>query len=204
MKFSHYSPAAYTHAHTHTYSHMHTHTLCLVSVGILRTILHAFVNLNSTAKCLLESQEESANMEALGGFNSDVPNLCPGSEVQGPPKYKKVTNQTVCQMGTVGLSSVPSHLPQPPAHHQTIHPRNPSLFIPKHGIQSPQTAKVNQPDKIWPKRLGSLVIKELSMAGVRALSPMWHFILDTHLNSEIPSFASLKASHKDLGNPVFL
>ena len=46
----------------------HAHTECLVSITILWTVPHAFVNLRFMAKCLLESQEGGTNKEVLSGF----------------------------------------------------------------------------------------------------------------------------------------
>ena len=77
------SPLRLLRARARTHTRTHTHTLRLVPAGVLRTILHTFVTPNSTAKCLSESLEENANMETLSGFNSDVPNLCPGQETTG-------------------------------------------------------------------------------------------------------------------------
>lgn len=68
------------------------------------------------AKCPKESQEESAAMQALDGFNNAVPNLCPGQKDYGEAGPGDLSERSqirpfACQMGTVGLSSAPSHLP---------------------------------------------------------------------------------------------
>lgn len=76
--------------------HVHTRAQCLVSVTTLCTVPHAFVNLSSMARCLLESQEEGADEETLSGFNSEAPQLASGRRRweagPGASRYKVATN----------------------------------------------------------------------------------------------------------------
>lgn len=59
---------------------LRAHTLSICCQSNLGSVLQAFMNLNSTTKCLLESQAEGADMEDSSGFRGDAANICTGQK----------------------------------------------------------------------------------------------------------------------------